>query len=69
MLATAANAVLPVPQSIRCPVCGAMLGELRDGVSYQRYAGRWSIGATLIGCDRRGCDGVWKMPEAMLNLP
>jgi hypothetical protein len=46
--------------AIRCPECGARLGEVVDGKVISRHRDRVYLAPQAIACDRRGCFGIWR---------
>src|SRR5436190_1937713 len=60
-------------EPLRCDACGAILGELVDGLALQRHGKRVSLGAILIRCDRKrpngdDCGGEWRSDSEAARL-
>lgn len=51
------------PEPIRCPLCGLKLAERVRGVVVSVHRGRTFESPRRIGCDRKGCGGVWRAPD------
>ncbi len=51
-------------QMIRCPECGNTIAVLRaDGHVLSRRAGRGYWDPKAISCERKGCNGVWRLTD------